>query len=107
LAHDWHAQRRMPVIGMVIVNLKLSEWFLTGVRQGLAELGYVEGKDYRFEFRETNYQPIYRIMCQELVDQKVTLLLVGSTAALQVAKALTQSFFRLVVTRSRTALSPV
>src|SRR5229473_378636 len=80
-----HAQQRMPVVGMVMVNLKLSEWFLTGVRQGLAELGYVEGKDYRFEFRETNYQPIYRIMCQELIDQKVTLLLVGSTAALQLA----------------------
>jgi hypothetical protein len=27
---------------------------LTGVRKGLAELGYVEGQNFRFELRDTN-----------------------------------------------------
>jgi putative ABC transport system substrate-binding protein len=99
-----HAQQRMPVIGMVIVNPKLKNYererFFTTVREGLAGLGYVEGKDYRFEFRGIiNDPPIGPILFgelvdqkfRELVDQKVTLLLVSTTTGLQGAKAATQS----------------
>jgi putative ABC transport system substrate-binding protein len=66
--------------------------FLENVRTGLAELGYVEGKNYRFELRDagTNYDLI-PVMMRELVDQKVTLILATSTLQLEAAKAATQS----------------
>ena len=86
-------QKTMPVIGYAAtVNLKLSERFLASVRRGLAELGYVEGQDFRFEFREANGQyDSLPIMFRELVDQKVTVIVTSTTLQLEVAKAATQS----------------
>ena len=86
------AQATMPVIGYVTGSLKLSAWFLAGVREGLAELGYVEGKNYRFEFRDTNLQgDRFPIAIRELVDQKVALILSPQTNITQAAQAATQT----------------
>jgi putative tryptophan/tyrosine transport system substrate-binding protein len=85
-------QQAMPVIGFVTGSMELSRWFLTGVRNGLAELGYVEGKDFRFEFRDHNFQSDRNpIMFRELADQKVTVLLIAATSQIAPAKAATQS----------------
>jgi ABC-type uncharacterized transport system substrate-binding protein len=75
-------QQPVPVIGHVTAFLNLTEPILTGVRKGLADLGYIEDKNFRFEIRVTNNQiDLGPIMYRELVDQKVTLILVGSTEA--------------------------
>jgi ABC-type uncharacterized transport system substrate-binding protein len=91
-ASSARAQMTMPVIGYVTGSLKLSEWFLAGVREGLAELGYVEGKNYRFEFRDTNLQgDRFPIAVRELVDQRVSLILSPQTSVTQAAQAATQT----------------
>ena len=87
------AQQPMPVIGFVAsLTLKRSERFLTSVRAGLAEYGYVEAKNFRFEFREANFQSdLLPILYRELVDQKVSVILADTTLKLESAKAATQS----------------
>ncbi len=85
-------QPAMPAIGFVTTTMKHSARFLDNVRKGLAEYGYVEGQNYRFEILETDFQndrmpTLYR----QLVEQKVTLIIVVSTMGLQNAKAVTQS----------------
>ena len=102
-------QQSMPVIGYASGSVKLSEWLLAGVREGLADFGYFEGKNFRFEFRETNLQPATPILFQELLDQKVALLLIANTSFLSGAKAATQStpiVFFLGQTQSKMASSP-
>jgi putative tryptophan/tyrosine transport system substrate-binding protein len=84
------AQQSMPVIGYVAGSMEDSRWFLDGVRSGLSELGYIEGKNFRFEFRVS--QPDrHMITFRELADQNVTLLVIPTTLQLQAAKAVTQS----------------
>jgi hypothetical protein len=47
------AQQSMPMVGYVTsTTVKLCEGYLAGVSKGLAEQGYIEGKDFRFELRE-------------------------------------------------------
>jgi putative ABC transport system substrate-binding protein len=86
-------QPPMPVIGYVTgSNLKRAEGFLAKVSEGLAEYGCVEGKNFRFEFREANFQDDHLpILYRELADQKVSVLIADSTLKLQSAKAATQS----------------
>src|SRR6266436_8396676 len=87
-----HAQQSMPVIGHLTATPELAQRTLAGFRKGLAELGFVEGQNFRFEFRYHNFQPggTARLMA-ELADQKLTLILVSYTLALERAKAATQS----------------
>jgi putative tryptophan/tyrosine transport system substrate-binding protein len=102
----------MPVIGYAMVtNPKRNEPFLARLRKGLAEYGFVEGQNFRFEFREANGQfDLLPILSRELADQKVSVILADTTVKLEAAKAATQSIpivFRLGSTRSRTASSRV
>ena len=89
-----HAQQQaMPLIGFVApTQLKFSERYLANVREGLAEYGYVEGQNFRFEFREANSQSdLMPILHRELVDKKVSVILADLTVKLEAAKAATQS----------------
>src|SRR5260370_18137541 len=82
----------MPVIGYATGSLKLSAQFLTSIRKGLAELGYIEGQNYRFEFREAgNRYDLIPAMSRELADRKVTLIIAATTLQVAAAKAATQS----------------
>jgi putative tryptophan/tyrosine transport system substrate-binding protein len=49
------AQQTMPLIGFA-TTMKLNGRVLADVRKGLAEYGYVEGQNFRFEFRRANSQ---------------------------------------------------
>ena len=81
----------MPVIGFVSTTVKHAARFLDNVRKGLAEHGYVEGQNYRFEIQETNFQSERMpILYRQLVEQKVTLIIAASTLGVQNAKAATQ-----------------
>jgi putative tryptophan/tyrosine transport system substrate-binding protein len=84
-------QQAMPVIGHIDDNdLKWDEWFLANVR--MADYGYVEGQNFRFEFREAhNRSDLYPALYREMVDQKVSVLIANSTLKVEVAKAATQS----------------
>jgi putative ABC transport system substrate-binding protein len=85
-------QQAMPVIGFASGSVKDAGPFLANVRRGLAELGYVEGKNFRFELRDANFQSdLIRIRFLELADQKVSVIITGTTLQLQSAKAATQS----------------
>jgi hypothetical protein len=68
------AQQSMPVVGYVTsTTVKLSEGYLAGVSKELAEQGYIEGKDFRFELREANFHvELMPGLFRELVDQKVS-----------------------------------
>jgi putative ABC transport system substrate-binding protein len=86
------AQQTMPVIGFASGSVKDAERFLANVRRGLAEFGYVEGQNFRFELRDTNRQiDLIPIKFRELAEQKVTLIITGTTLQLAAAKAATQS----------------
>jgi len=89
-----HAQQQaMPVIGFVAsFTLKQSVRYLARVREGLAEGGYVEGKNFRLEFREANNKyDLFPTLYRELADQKVSVILTDGTLKLEAAKAATQS----------------
>jgi putative ABC transport system substrate-binding protein len=85
-------QQSMPVIGFVTTTMKHAARFLENVRKGLAEYGYIDGQNYRFEIPETNFQsgraPIFY---QQFVDQKVTLIITSTTIGVERLKAVTQS----------------
>jgi putative ABC transport system substrate-binding protein len=87
-------QKAMPVIGCASGQQKSPnfESFFANIRKGLAELGYVENQNYRFECRDAgaNYDLIPG-MFRELVDQKVTLIITWSTLQTAAVKAATQS----------------
>jgi putative tryptophan/tyrosine transport system substrate-binding protein len=85
-------QQAMPVIGNVGGTPELNQRVAASLRKGLAELGFVEGQNFRFEFRYTNLQlaSIARLIA-EFVDQKVTLIVAMTTLQLEAAKAATQS----------------
>jgi putative ABC transport system substrate-binding protein len=92
LAARAQQQQAMPVIGFVAGTVKHAAGFLENVRKGLAEYGYIEGQNYRFDIRETNFQveraPIFY---RQFVDQKVTLIITATTLGVQNARAATQS----------------
>jgi len=87
------AQQSMPVIGFASGStVKLAARNLAGYREGLAEHGYVEDKNYRFELLEANNQyDLLPTLFRELVDKKVSVIITDSTLKLELAKAATQS----------------
>jgi len=86
------AQQAIPVIGIAGVNIfTTGEGALAGMRRGLAASGFVEGKNFRFEFREVDHIDRYPTAFRELVDEKVTVIVAATAAQLEAAKAATQS----------------
>jgi putative ABC transport system substrate-binding protein len=86
-------QKPMPVIGYTTgATLKLSEGTLARVRRGLAEQGYVEGQNFRFELREGNFHnDLVPALFRELVDQQVSVIITVSSLQLHAARTATQS----------------
>jgi len=70
----------VPVMGYVAAknaNPKRLEVF----KQGLTDLGYVEGKNLRIEYREAVLDSDYHSVMAELVSQKVDMILAANVAA--------------------------
>ena len=85
-------QQAMPVIGNVAATPEIKQRIVGDFRKGLAELGFVEGQNFRFEFRYNNLQlASIAPLIAELVDQKVTLIVTTTTLQTEAAKAATQS----------------
>src|SRR3984893_3638816 len=74
------AAQTLPVMGYVAAknaNPKRLEVF----KQGLAELGYVEEKNIRIEYREAVLDAEYQGVMADLVNRKVDMILAANVAA--------------------------
>src|SRR4051794_21148444 len=74
------AAQTVPVMGYVAAknaNPKRLEVF----KQGLAELGYIDGKNIRTEYREAVLDAEYHGVMAELVNRKVDVILAANVAA--------------------------
>jgi putative ABC transport system substrate-binding protein len=82
------AQPRLPIIGVLVPANP--EPFWTKMREGLRELGYVEGKNVRFEFRTADGKPdLLNGLAEELVRLNVDLIVVWQTPAAFAARKAT------------------
>lgn len=82
------AQTRVPTIGVLVPANP--EPFWTKLQAGLRELGYVEGKNVRFEFRSADGKPDrLDALADELVRLKVDLIVVRLTPAAFAARKAT------------------
>ena len=84
-------QGKVPTIGVLVVEASGLEQFWRLFREDMAELGYVEGQNIRYEFRSDQGQ-ISRAsaLAAELVRLNVDLIVTWFTPAAQAAKAATR-----------------
>jgi putative tryptophan/tyrosine transport system substrate-binding protein len=83
-------QPALPVVGMLQIG---ASWDFTGFRQGLKELGYVEGQNLAIEYRWANGDP-NRLpeLAADLVHRQVRVIAsIASPRAVQEAKAATNT----------------
>src|SRR5262245_44699575 len=84
-------QTRVPRLGWLVTGSPNSHRFsLAAFRDGLRELGYVEGQNITIDFRWAEGD-VARIpeLAKDLVDQKVDVILAGGTVVAQAAKRAT------------------
>jgi putative tryptophan/tyrosine transport system substrate-binding protein len=89
------AQQPTPVVGVLSVGSPKNEMtssLLAVLRQGLADLGFVGGKNVSFEYRfaEQHYDRLLAL-ASELVQRRVAVIATSGTPAAPAAKAATQS----------------
>lgn len=85
-------QSSVPVIGYQTPSDQAYVRNIAGYRRGLADLGLVEGRDYRFQAKYTDFQiDRYPILFREWLEQKPAVVIVASTAGLLLAKPILQS----------------
>jgi putative tryptophan/tyrosine transport system substrate-binding protein len=85
------AQRALPTIGFLSIRTSDEDPELVAAfRQGLKEMGFVEGQnvgiEYRFASRESERLPA---LVADLIDRRVTMIAATTTAAALAAKAAT------------------
>ena len=82
------AQPRVPSIGVLVTANR--EPFWTRMQDSLRELGYIEGKNVRFEFRSADGKPdLLSGLAEELVRLNVDLIVVWQTPAAFAARKAT------------------
>jgi putative ABC transport system substrate-binding protein len=83
---------KVPRIGYLSVNLAGSSHMTEGFRQGLRDLGYVEGRNVVIDFRDAEGK-LERLpaLAAELVALKVDVIVVGGTVAALVVKQATRT----------------
>jgi putative ABC transport system substrate-binding protein len=82
--------QRLPLLGYVAAK-NVNPKRLDVLKQGLAELGYVEGKTARIEYREAVLDAEYHGIMADLVGRKVDLILAANVAATVAAAKTTTS----------------
>ena len=82
---------KVPTIGALVIGNTDPEEFWREFRQGLRDLGYVEGQNIRFEFRSAEGQA-NRLpeLAAELVRLKVDVIVTWFTPTTQAAKQATR-----------------
>jgi putative tryptophan/tyrosine transport system substrate-binding protein len=87
-------QPAMPVIGFLgSATADAFAAYVTAFHRGLGEIGYVEGRNVSIEYRwaEGQYDRMPALVADFLRRQTVVIAVTGSTAAVQAAKAATQT----------------
>ena len=84
-------QPKVPTIGVLVIGNISPEEFWREFRQGLRDLGYIEGQNIRFEFRSAEGQ-INRLpeLAAELVRLKVDVIVTWFTPTAVAAKQATR-----------------
>jgi putative tryptophan/tyrosine transport system substrate-binding protein len=77
-------QRAMPMVGF----LPSGQHYMTVLRQGLKEAGFVEGRDVAIEYRSAEDQTRLPLLIADLLRRQVTLI-VGNTPSALAAKTAT------------------
>ena len=80
----------LPVLGYVAAK-NANPKRLEVLKQGLRELGYVEGKNFRIEYREAVLDAEYHAVMAELVERRVDMILAANVAATVAAARATKS----------------
>jgi len=92
LAAEAQQAVKIPRIGFLAVNLAASPHLPEAFRQGLRDLGYVEGRNVVIEYRETEGKPErFPALAAELVALKVDVILAGGTPHALAAKQATKT----------------
>jgi putative ABC transport system substrate-binding protein len=84
-------QSKMPTVGALVIGSPNPEQFWREFRQGLGDLGYVEGQNIRFEFRSAEGH-LDRLpeLAAELVRLKVDVIVTWFTPTAHAAKGATR-----------------
>src|SRR5262249_622992 len=97
---SWAQQQstRVPVVGLLMVAAGPSDSVVEALRDGLRGLGYVEGRNFRFEHRSAEGH-LERLagLAEELVRLKVDVIVTGTDAATRAAKEATSTIPIVVV----------
>jgi putative ABC transport system substrate-binding protein len=84
----------MPVIGLLnpLPAPEAMPHLVAGFRQGLAEEGYVEGKNVTIEYRYTNFKPeLMQQAASDVVQRKVNVIFASTPDAIAAARSATSS----------------
>jgi putative tryptophan/tyrosine transport system substrate-binding protein len=97
---DAQPTKKIPRIGFMTAtgDAKTTGPQVEAFRQGLKELGYIEGKNCVVEYRYEAYGKGHRELVAELLQLKVAVLVVGSLPAIRAAKAATKTVPIVIVT---------
>src|SRR2546430_12168689 len=91
LAAETQQPAKIPRIGWLSVNLAASPHLIEAFRQGLRDLGYVEGRNVVIEYRDAEGKPErFPSLAAELVALKVDVILAGATPQALAAKQATK-----------------
>ena len=83
----WAQQPKVPTIGALVIGNISPEQFWREFRQGLRDLGYVEGQNIRFEFRSAEgHLDQLPELAAELVRLKVDIIVTWFTPTAVAAK---------------------
>jgi putative tryptophan/tyrosine transport system substrate-binding protein len=83
-------QPMVPVVGILVLGTPEPTPFLRGIHEGLAELGYAEGRNIRYELRSAEGNAnLLRELAAELVRLKVDVIAAFQTPASTAAKQAT------------------
>jgi putative ABC transport system substrate-binding protein len=89
---------RVPVVGVLMLSAGPNEGPAQGLREGLRQLGYVEGQNIRIEFRSAQGQAdrLARL-AQELAELKVNVIVTGAEPIARAAQRATDTIPIVVV----------
>jgi len=92
LAAEAQQAAKVPRIGWLSANLGASPHLKEAFRQGLRDVGYVEGRDVVIEYRDAEGKPErLPALAAELVALKVDVIVSGSTPGILAAKQATKT----------------
>src|SRR5262245_56850322 len=81
---------KVPVVGLLVTSASLSQYTIDMFRQGLRDLGYIDGKNIVIEYRYTEGRgDQLSDLVAELVRLKVDVIVTGSTPVVRAAMQLT------------------